>query len=177
MFRHTAGAGRVEVCKYLIFEAGADVHKQDEDGWTALHAAAVNASAEICKILLDAGANVIEQNEEGNTPLHLTAKYAGNTDIDALKVLLENGADLTLTNKEGKTPLDVARGRGREYLEQLKADAEQSGIKRVWYNPEDEDAKPDDGIEEDEDEDEEDEEEYGDSEAQNRSEDSDDDDD
>jgi ankyrin repeat protein len=88
-------------------------------GWTALNVAAANASAEICKLLLDAGANVLKHDKNRNTPLHLAAQCAGNIAVGTLKVLLENGADLMLTNKERQIPLDVARGRGREYLEKL----------------------------------------------------------
>lgn len=55
----------------LLVAAGADVHQPDEDGWTALHCAAISGQAVLVPLLLDVGANIACKTLDGETPLHL----------------------------------------------------------------------------------------------------------
>jgi ankyrin repeat protein/CHAT domain-containing protein len=88
-----------------ILESDVDINQKDEEGWTALHAAANNNLVEFAEELIQKGGDINCRNEEAYTPLMLAASRNNGSMIS---LLLSKGADTTLTNKEGKTALDIA---------------------------------------------------------------------
>ena len=67
--REAIEKGDIEaVQQHLV--AGADVNAKDENGWTALHYAAVNGHKEIAELLIDNGAEVNAKDNSGYTPLY-----------------------------------------------------------------------------------------------------------
>ena len=56
---------------HALLAAGADVHRKDPEGKTALHWACVTGKPEGIGSLLRAGADVCGVDSKGNTPLHL----------------------------------------------------------------------------------------------------------
>ncbi|MFZ1984180.1 MAG: ankyrin repeat domain-containing protein, partial [Desulfatitalea sp.] len=86
---------------------GADVHKTDNDGWSALMWAAERNYFNIAQLLLDSGAQVDQPDLEGWTPLMRAAKADHK---ETVQVLLQKGADVSRKNKEGKSALDYAKG-------------------------------------------------------------------
>ncbi len=55
----------------LLIKAGADVNAKNEDGFTALHHAAVRNSEQLVQLLLDAGADPTIANVESRLPAGL----------------------------------------------------------------------------------------------------------
>lgn len=62
--------GRVDIVKALI-DAGADIQKPGQFGYTALHAAAQNGHLEVVQTLVQYGASVNCKNNDGDIPLIL----------------------------------------------------------------------------------------------------------
>jgi hypothetical protein len=88
----------------MLIEAGADVHaKTENEGETALFAAAEKGADHLCKILLDAGCHVNELDSHWVTPLMMAAM---NGRSDMVKFLLKEGADRHYVDKSGKCALD-----------------------------------------------------------------------
>lgn len=73
----------------LLLSNGADIDKQDEDGWTPLHytADADNDHYEMCEYLIDQGANMNLVNIDGNYAYDLA-------DVAISKLLIRSGFDL-----------------------------------------------------------------------------------
>ncbi|XP_026189788.1 uncharacterized protein LOC34620342 [Cyclospora cayetanensis] len=71
----------------------------------ALHFAASNGKARLCRQLLAAGSVVGVLNAESATPLHL-ACLAG--EVETVKVLLDHGASINSATLRGETPLVLA---------------------------------------------------------------------
>jgi ankyrin repeat protein len=63
--------------------AGADIHQQDEQGWTPLNWAAGKGNAEIVSLLLDRGADVFRTGRDQRTPYNI-ALAAKHTDVARL---------------------------------------------------------------------------------------------
>ena len=94
----------VEVINELVSK-GYDVNTQDDDGDTALHAAALHGSEDAARCLIRHQASTTIKAKDGNTPLH-TAAARGS--ILIVKIILENGGDLEEINNQGRTPLHRA---------------------------------------------------------------------
>lgn len=62
---------------------GADIHQQDEQGWTALNWAAGKGNVEIVSLLLDRGADVFRAGRDQRTPYKI-ALAAKHTDVARL---------------------------------------------------------------------------------------------
>ena len=78
----------------------------NQDGWTALHYAAMGGDVEIIQMLLKHSAEVDARSPNLTTPLMMAA-MGGN--IYAVKALLDAGADLNMANEQGLTAIDFAR--------------------------------------------------------------------
>ncbi|MBQ6668483.1 MAG: ankyrin repeat domain-containing protein, partial [Deltaproteobacteria bacterium] len=87
---------------------GVDVNARDEDGNTALMAAArQNPSPEVAEMLLHAGADINAKDNDGWTALMLAAFQNPNPEM--VRVLLDAGADISAQNAKGKTVRDLVR--------------------------------------------------------------------
>ncbi|KZV64105.1 ankyrin [Peniophora sp. CONT] len=62
---------------------------RDNHGRTALHRAAEDGRANICRLLLEHGAVVDEEDNDGKTPLQLAKE---ERELDVVDVLLKHGA-------------------------------------------------------------------------------------
>jgi hypothetical protein len=74
-----AKAGDRETLAHLLAD-GADIHEQDENGWTALNWAAGAGDAETVRLLLERGADVTRTGRDLRTPLAI-AKAAGRKQV------------------------------------------------------------------------------------------------
>ncbi|XP_069941294.1 E3 ubiquitin-protein ligase mib1 isoform X2 [Cherax quadricarinatus] len=82
------------------------VDEKKDDGYTALHLAALNNHVEVAELLVHQGrANMDLQNVNLQTPLHLAVERH-HTQI--VRLLVREGANLNLADKDGDTPLHEA---------------------------------------------------------------------
>ena len=96
------GVGGADFVRMLTAR-GADVNRQDKDGYTPLMSACVfQRGKDVVAALLDAGAKLDLQSKNGETALFFAA---GKNDLDAVKLLLEKGANPNIPDKKGNTPL------------------------------------------------------------------------
>jgi len=95
---------RARVVK-LLLDAGADVHKRDNGGWTALMCAAKSGLSEVIRALVERGAEVNASNHQGDTPLILAAKK-GHTDV--AKALIAAGANVNAKTNDKDYELVMA---------------------------------------------------------------------
>jgi uncharacterized protein len=101
----------------LLCEAGANVHKKDKYGRTALFMAlGYFGNLDVIKQLIAYKANINELDNDEQTPL-MKAVNANIRDKDKIiDFLLEKGADRTLRDKKGRTAADIARQNENESL-------------------------------------------------------------
>lgn len=95
--------GKSEDAKAL-FETKTDINETDEDGNSALHAAAKVNDEEMTTFLLIKGADTELKNHDGDTPLHVAV---ANGSVEAAQTLATGGADIFARNAEGRIPLDM----------------------------------------------------------------------
>ena len=81
----------MEVVRFLLAN-GADLHAQDDDGYTALIYAAWEGDVEVVRFLLDNGANLHTSTGYGYTALMYAAQKRSTSRWCGF--LLANGADL-----------------------------------------------------------------------------------
>nr|XP_009862485.1 E3 ubiquitin-protein ligase MIB1 [Ciona intestinalis] len=82
------------------------VDEKKDDGYTALHLAALNNHLEVAELLVKLGhANLDIQNVNQQTPLHLAVERQ-HTQI--VRLLVREGACVNLTDKDGDSPLHEA---------------------------------------------------------------------
>jgi len=67
---NAAMLGRRDIVRLLI-DAGADIQKRGQFGYTALHAAAQNGHLDVVQALVKYGASVNCKNDDGDIPLIL----------------------------------------------------------------------------------------------------------
>jgi serine/threonine-protein phosphatase 6 regulatory ankyrin repeat subunit B len=100
--------GQREIVELLI-KKGADVHAENDDGYTAL-TVAVAYDPNIVDLLLKNGADFNYKDKDGRTVLMHLAAHLGNEKMLAL--LLDKGADLHEKDKTGTTVLMMAANHG-----------------------------------------------------------------
>jgi ankyrin repeat protein len=102
----------VEAVK-LIVELGADVNATNDDGATALHAAAFTGANEIIQFLVDKGARLDMPDRFGQTPLSI-AEGDPNGLVDDHERNIVHKATADLLRKLGANT--VAQGAGTVFL-------------------------------------------------------------
>ena len=113
-----AELGKLEAAEWLI-QKEADITRQDDRGWTALHYAVANNRTTILKLLVERATTsevcevqeVFAPNDAGDTPLHFTVSTSRKA-LKLAKILLSGGARIGAVNKAGKRPFDVAEEKG-----------------------------------------------------------------
>lgn len=112
---YAAMNGDTDVVRRLLAR-GADATAANEEGWTALHAAAERSSSDIVKLLLAHKAKADAKTARfGETPLMLACGQFGGTDVRSLactRLLIAHGADIDARTNDGETPLMFAARRG-----------------------------------------------------------------
>ncbi|MCE5316168.1 MAG: ankyrin repeat domain-containing protein [Parachlamydia sp.] len=96
-----ARRGNLDAIRILI-EAGADVHKPNQYGQTALFYAGESQTSEV---LIQNGSDVNTVDRDNGTPLHIAARRGY---YDAFDALVTHGADINQVDNDGKTPFDIA---------------------------------------------------------------------
>ncbi|KAF7293330.1 Multiple ankyrin repeats single kh domain [Mycena kentingensis (nom. inval.)] len=103
---HMAVQGdHLEVVKFLVEQAGANIDARYVGGRTALHIASLNGQLQTMEYLLDRGASIEAREEMGETAL-LSIADEGNYDL--IRLLILRGADINATNDYKTTPLHRA---------------------------------------------------------------------
>lgn len=87
-----------------LISKGADVNIADAAGYTALMAAAQNASPQTVTKLIQAGAKVKAVDKNNNTALHMVP----SGDCKNVPILVRAGAAVNAQGKDGATPLLIA---------------------------------------------------------------------
>ncbi|XP_008628819.1 PREDICTED: ankycorbin isoform X2 [Corvus brachyrhynchos] len=101
--------GDPEKVASLLGKKGASATKQDSEGKTAFHLAAMKGHAECLRIMVTHGADVTAQDGAGHSALHLAAK---NSHPDCIKRLLQSKCPADITDNSGKTALHYAAACG-----------------------------------------------------------------
>jgi ankyrin repeat protein len=89
----------------LLLEAGADLHAQNDEGFTALDLAAEDGNEALVKMLLDAGANINTPRNRNPSMLTLAA-YSGREAV--VQMLMDAGADVNMQDEDGDSALIAA---------------------------------------------------------------------
>ncbi|XP_050842566.1 ankycorbin isoform X5 [Serinus canaria] len=101
--------GDPEKVASLLGKKGASATKQDSEGKTAFHLAAMKGHGECLRIMVTHGADVTAQDGAGHSALHLAAK---NSHPDCVKKLLQSKCPADSTDNSGKTALHYAAACG-----------------------------------------------------------------
>ncbi|XP_055906296.1 E3 ubiquitin-protein ligase mind-bomb isoform X1 [Eupeodes corollae] len=105
---HAALKGNPSAMKILLTKTSRPwiVEEKKDDGYTALHLAALNNHVEIAELLVHMGkANMDRQNVNLQTALHLAVE---RQHVQIVKLLVQEGANLNIPDKDGDTPLHEA---------------------------------------------------------------------
>jgi RNA polymerase sigma factor (sigma-70 family) len=78
-----SAAGSVPIVRALL-DAGADVNRAQQAGFTPLHAAAMEGRLELAKLLLDRGADVNAKADDGRTALQMARDSGKQTLVELL---------------------------------------------------------------------------------------------
>jgi E3 ubiquitin-protein ligase mind-bomb len=115
---HAALKGNPTAMKILLSKINRPwiVEEKKDDGYTALHLAALNNHVDIADLLINMGkANLDRQNVNLQTALHLAVE---RQHVQIVKLLVRKGANLNIPDKDGDTPLhegkEVVDGGGFE---------------------------------------------------------------
>jgi len=112
--------GSVEIAKFLIEEAGADVHAVNSSEQNALSIALSVGKQEIIALLMEHGLDVKAVDATGTTML-MNACSSDNPSMKTIEILLSNNIDINAINAYNETALIKAAVRGHysifKYLE------------------------------------------------------------
>ncbi len=100
----------------LLIEKGADIHRKDRHGRTALRIAAECGQTELVHLLLGKGAKVNAADNNGTTILQQMVYFR---DLAMVKLLLENSAKVDIRDQEKRTALMIAAGTDQPAIVQL----------------------------------------------------------
>ena len=92
----------------ILLDAGADLFREDDDGWTPCIYAAAFGSLDTIRLMLekDRSGFLSAESENGEMLLHYAA---GTNSVDVVRLLLdESGADVNVWDGDGWTPADWA---------------------------------------------------------------------
>jgi ankyrin repeat protein len=99
-----------------LLAAGIDPNVKDDEGRTALIAAAAGGQTEIVKLLLEKGAEVNARNQQGETALFVASGIGEGAEM--VKELIKRGADINIETG-GMTPLMNAASRRQTDIAQI----------------------------------------------------------
>ena len=102
-----------------LFDMGASIDAQDNDGITALMEASRCGLVGIVKLILENGADPNIQESDGNTALMLASC---NGQLDIVKLLLDKGAQIDIQNHGGLSALMWACQKGRVQIDKYLLD-------------------------------------------------------
>ncbi|KAK3818834.1 MAG: ankyrin repeat-containing domain protein [Benniella sp.] len=97
-----ASDGDLAAVKKFVEEKGVSIDAQDENGYSALHAAASYGHKDLIDYLLKKGANINVEDPDKDTPLFVCET------VEIAKLLVENGADAYHVNDNGLTAAENA---------------------------------------------------------------------
>lgn len=131
-------AGEIDKAKGL-FSNQADINNVDEDGNTALHAAARINDSDLVTFLVIKGADLELKNNSGDTALHVAVK---SDCYESSRALTGLGADIFALDAEGISALESSLARGDVYYDiminektaQLKDENNGNGIVHYFVN-------------------------------------------
>ena len=105
----------------LIESEKFNLEEKDNEGFTALHAAALRQLVEVVEVLITHGADVNSIDSWGNPPVQRAlGNKPENTSI--IGILLEAGADIHIKNHSGNSvATHVNKIKGHPNYEQLKS--------------------------------------------------------
>ncbi|RKO92214.1 ankyrin repeat-containing domain protein [Blyttiomyces helicus] len=115
-----AGEGNVAAVEEFLRADGADANQKDQNGYTALHAAASYSHVDLIRLLIStykADPNIVDA--DGDAPLHVAETR------EVAELLVELGADPVLKNQEGLRVGFYGWGRTGEERPIDTADAEE----------------------------------------------------
>ncbi len=125
-----ASKGNTEIAE-VVLQAGVNINAKDDDGWTALHKAAVDqAGTAIIELLMHSGIDVAAQNNAKKTALML-AEEARHRDIVLL--MKKDQLNAEADTRDWKAFLNSPEG--RPYKQKKLQDTLTSVRKFIWLPP------------------------------------------
>lgn len=97
--------GDVDILRWLL-QQGADIDRQDRNGYCALHFAGQEKQLVCAALLLEHGASLELADRHGNTPLW-TAIFNAKGDCQLVNLYLEHGANPDHVNIYQKSPREL----------------------------------------------------------------------
>ena len=118
--------GHLDLCKIFLEKYKFDVHKVDNEGFTALHYSASNGSYELVKYFVDFGIDIDLKTNNGSNCLHIAALHGH---LDLCKIFVDKHKfDLHVVDNEGYTALHYSACGGSyelvKYFANMGSDAE-----------------------------------------------------
>lgn len=84
---HAAVAGKNAEVIDLILSSGADVNAKQQQGWTAIHSAAMHGDLALLEKLIARGANKALKNDDGKSPLDLAQEKGHGQIVTRLEAM------------------------------------------------------------------------------------------
>ncbi|PIO65957.1 ankyrin repeat protein [Teladorsagia circumcincta] len=107
-----SAAGKFEVVRILVEEAGANINQTTNTSSTPLRGACYDGHLEIVKYLVEHGADIEVANQHGHTSLMIAAY---RQKVEVVKYLISCGADVNRSSKKGNTAMhDAVEGENAE---------------------------------------------------------------